>query len=1024
MDHSHHHHHHHPHQHHPHHHHHHRLPAGTSSTVRLLPAHAVSATSGGYYGEHYRHIAGSGGGGPGPGAGPGGGGGAGGIHLIPAGTSSPSSAAAYQLYHARAAAAAAAAHYAATVNPSKMSKGIYGQQVVVLNSQESKGEKESSSINSWFTWKRKSKTQTEKTTASVAARGVHTCGQQAFQQQQHQNHTEYLSGKSAVPASLARLFAHPSGSSNQNRTVGSVKASKVPTSSTPCICSGLTESTFMAPAYFDEDDRKLEAAAAAKQRRKSVDEQKNRSSSKSTAAAVVSTSSKSKTLRAIKSRATTAGQSGKEQNGGGTLRTIRSTGSLLIEANSEKSLRHREQNVGNSMSINRSLLLPPLNQATSCDHLLMDHHQNHQKSSNHSATVNNNTANRKSILECEVNAYELLKPPPTSKNYGGKMMKSATIAVKSSRKSQAAASNHSHYEVIGGPSTKTTSSASVSMRRSSGEVGKEGEKHPSIRGIFDPANSIRIAGQSVYSSFSFEDDATSELVLVEEEPKKTSLRAGSSRRSQVEVISARRQSVVSALSRSKSTTSLSDWSFSDTNSTSNQVGTVELSPPPPSSSPKVANFHSILIEPEPDYDMDESTEDNHLHHHPLHHHHLSTKSMDRLDRISGEPANLSKTLTSTSSRNRRRSTSVTRPKGNPPPPPSSEATATTITKPPPPPPPPPPANFFDTPPSSGSSPLSLSAISLSGGSGGGLKSITANRIAPSKIHIAPADTLSFQNELKEKLNQGVKSILKKTTMTTPVVVTSNGDDNLSLTLENGSTTINTDSMESTTITTTTDSTITTTTPEGSSVEKRIHVFDLLSTSMESSLNTLNSSNKPKKHVHFRMKQGSSAAAAAAARNIEPVNSTTTTTSNTFATPVNTMISRSRSASHLLSITETIHESEENAGGGDGEAASFYDDVALPSKDSLTVTAESVLSSSRSFDDISIVSISSTASLRLRNRSSGSAYQEEKNKKRRSLITGSGNHPRSNGNVGSNNQGKFLFPFFLPFDRLLIVHYHR
>ena len=999
--------HHHHHQHHPHHHHHHRLPAGTYSTVRLLPAHAVSATSGGYYGEHYRHIAGSGGGGPGPGSGPGGGGG--GIHLIPAGTSSPFSAAAYQLYHARAAAAAAAAHYAATVNPTKMSKGIYGQQVVVLNSQETKGEKESSSINSWFTWKRKSKTQTEKTTATVAARGVHTCGQQAYQQQ-HQNHTEYLSsgGKSAVPASLARLFAHPSSSSNQNRTVGSVKAAgKVPTSSTPCICSGLTESTFMAPAYFDEDDRKLEAAA--KQRRKSVDEQKNRSSSKSTAEAVVSTSSKSKTLRAIKSRATTAGQSGKEQNGGGTLRAIRSTGSLLIEANSEKSLRHREQQNGNS--INRSLLLPPLNQATSCDHLLMDYHNHHQKSSNHSATVNNNTANRKSILECEVNAYELLKPPPTSKSHGGKMMKSATIAVKSSRKSQA--SNHSHYEVIGGPSTKTTSSASVSMRRSSGGVGKEGEKHPSIRGIFDPANSIRIAGQSVYSSFSFEDDATSELVLVEEEPKKTSLRAGSSRRSQVEVISrTRRQSIVSSLSRSKSTTSLSDWSFSDTNSTSNQVGTVELSPPPPSSSPKVANFHSILIEPEPDYDMDESTEDHHHHHHPLHHHHLSTKSMDRLDRISGEPANLSKTLTSTNSQNRRRSTSVTRPKGNPPPPPSSEATATTITKPPPPPPPPPPANFFDTPPSSGSSPLSLSAISLSGGSGGGLKSITANRIVPSKIHIAPADTLSFQNELKEKLNQGVKSILKKTTMTTPVVVTSNGDDNLSSTLENGSTTINTDSMESTTITTTTDSTITTTTPEGSSVEKRIHVFDLLSTSMESSLNTLNSSNKPKKHVHFRMKQGSSAAAAAAARNIEPVNSTTTTTSNTSATLVNTMISRSRSASHLLSITETIHESEENAGGGDGEAASFYDDVALPSKDSLTVTAEAVLSSSRSFDDISIVSISSTASLRLRNRSSGSAYQEEKNKKRRSLITGSGNHPCSNGNVGSNSQGKFLFPLFL------------
>lgn len=784
-----------------------RHPSNYSNTVRVLGPvvpfydHATATA-------HHRHIAG----GPGPGPGPGGGAVVYGQPILVATShhhhhqQQHHQPTAYQLYHSRA---------FSTVNPSKMGKSaIIYQQHQQQQVTESKGA--TSTLNNWFTWKRKPKASAQSTTVTNgtahrvhATSGQHTCH---YHQQQQQHISEYCPGtgqsvsQTQVPPSLARLFMAPSSA----RSASVKGASK-------CLCSGLTESTFAAPTYYDEEE-----TALSKQNRKSVDE--NGALAKM---AGNKCKSKSKTLRAIK-----ASKSGKGvievSASGGTLRSI-STGSLL--------------NAADSMPVSRpfsTLNLNRLNAAKSCDQLM---------------------ANRKSILECDINPYELVETRKGSKNSkNSSKVKCATVAVKSSRRSQSQATPASsvHYDSIEciEPGTRE-----ILHRSANGRA-------PLYSGIFNPANSIRIAGQSVYSSFNVNDE--SQLKLEEQTTMTTTITTTIQQSRYKSSIDVNQQtpghSIPSsqALHRSKSTASLSEWSFGS-GEAAIRNGTSHIAV-----TPKVSNFHSVLIEPEPDYDMDDEE--------PVMSHQervMNTKSMDRLDLLATRIGNSTGDDTDrkghTCNRRRRSISSVTRPKVSPPAPPELPGGGGGNI---PLPPPPPPANYFNNSSPSGSpntSPIQSLCVSTTSLSASLLSLKPATKSAGTTKAV-PADSLSFQNELKEKLNQGVKSILKKTNtnglnrpMTESAATASTDSD--SSPSESAS-----DSLEST--------------DSCGSVENRIQAFEQSSSEASQA--------KPKKHVHFRMKSRGG-------------------------------MSRSRSTSHI--ITETIHEEDDEH--------NFYDDVAIPSSASAT-----------------------------------------------------------------------------------------
>ncbi|KAI2797732.1 hypothetical protein BLOT_015455 [Blomia tropicalis] len=688
---------------------------------------------------------------------------------------------------------------------------IYGhlQQPKVKHQQT---EQSGSSLNTWFTWKRKSKNNSS-SNGTQRPINVHSHHHHHHhhhsQQQQHQHVSEYCpaanGSQSHVPPSLARLFVQPNGRSATTNCTTSPSS----TSSKPmCLCSGLTQSTFMAPTYFDDDD----------------DDATNDKDKQHRATSLESSNHlkyKSKTLKSHKS-----GKSSFEMNG--TIRSI-STGSLLLTTNGNKndcSISTKNQQQQQQKRVTRpfnTLNMNRLNQAKSCDQL-------HSNSSMEYGSFN--TTNRKSILECDINPYELIETERKHKTKD--KIKCATIAVKSSRngyRTKREIDDGDEYEDY----LDENEDYEQHHHRSISTLNRHGHGRSRIhKGIFQAANSIRIAGQSVYSSIK---NDTNHLTYSEYDGSGVGgggVDKSGKFKSSIDV----NQSVNDdrpKMLRCKSSTSLCEWNFD-----SSTTNTTERT------KPKAANFHSILIEPEPDYDMEESE--------------IILDHSKTTDGGTNQSIESSKCDTI----NRRiRSSSITRPKVNPPPPPEPiSLPPPTIAPPPPPPPPPPPSDYFTS--SENSSPtISLSTLSSSIST---LKPIGS--INGKSSNLQPSDSISFQNELKEKLNQGVKSILKKTTTNRIVDESSNDSSNDSLES-------NVDSSSSSTLTT------------SSSVENRIQAFEQSTTilnGMEPSMI------KPKKHVHFRVKTR------------------------------NGHLSRSRSTSHI--ITETIHEEDDEH--------SYYDDVAIPS----------------------------------------------------------------------------------------------
>ena len=787
------------------------------NTVRILAPVMPFYDHGATLVTHHRHLASAGG--PGPGPGPGGG--PPGMFAQPILVSAHSTTyhPTYQLYRAY-----------RTMNPTKLAKSaVIYQQRQQMVTETRPCQQQTSSMNTWFTWKRKNKNS-------------NTVGPNSINDTHHQHVSEYCPAanlsasqtSSSVPPSLARLFVQP------NHSAASVKNNvNNNTTKSICICKGLTESTFMAPTYFNDDDQMQQELCD--QRKKPLDDNNFK---------LFKCKSKSKTLRPIS-------QSTPVIDSRDTLRSI-STDSLLFEESSS----FKDKNLC------KSQITKQINEAKSFEQL-----------TNSSTQESNIARNRKSILECNVNPYELvesLNKKRATKESKKCKVKSATVAAKSSRRS------HNHVR------SNRIEYDSIECLLASGDQVHHNNygRSPLYKGIFNPAKSIRIAGQSVYSSISFGAD---ELMI--EERQITAIQSSKFK----SVIDINHQQHHQQLNNQSSTElqryKSTDWNFDSTEPSNSKIQLLNvasvLTDSTNNSSLKLSNFHSVLIEPEPDYDIDEdekvtitdskqiskSTDS------------ISTQS-DYKQQFSSHTCHNFKFVHSYNRRNR--SNSVTRPKVNPPPPPppSSLEVSTIIPKPPPPPPP----NFFvnvNTAISSdtNASPMSTGSFSLSSQNQSPKLSNSVNSL-PGKT-----DSLSFQNELKEKLNQGVKSILKKT-------VTLGVSRSLSNIDSDSSTTDIGDSLEST--------------DSCGSVENHIQAFESSSGSDSGGSSTLFS--KPKKHVHFRVKSR------------------------------NGHLSRSRSTSHI--ITETIEEEEDEH--------YFYDDVAIPLGQSHNLT--------RSFDDISIISISSCSSV--------------------------------------------------------------
>ena len=531
--------------------------------------------------------------------------------------------------------------------------GHHYNTISATRSKKAPKQHQSSPLNALFTWKRKSKTSKTDSNGTLTSRNVeeYCCSSASLAAAyQHQSSQQ----AQPVPQSLARLFVQ--SSSGQSTLKASSKPSK------PCICSGLTESTFKPPTYYeDEFVTKM-------------------------------SSSRKGTLRSV-------------QNRQGTVRSI-STDSLFEQKlKPYNTVNERRLNPAKSMEYFTATNAANTTTAAVAVATQATPSTNSNKC-NKNGSAHYCQSSRRSILECNVNPYELVLDGGGSHKVSRKLMmdkkaKSATVAAKSSRK------------CYGPVSTPTICSSKPVCYDRIDCVEPKKKKKP--LSIFNPANSVRIAGQSVYSTIKYDDS------LLSEGKWQTQAKVNSGGETK------------NGLTRSKSSSSLSSWSFDST--TSRSV--------PDSPKSKLNSYQATLIEPEPDYDMDEEDESR-----------TSTKAKSESNQKSKSSESKhsfsAKTFSSNLLSYGRKLSSMARPKMLPPPPPPtgrSSSTPTLPPLPPPPPPPPPPPNYLLTPP------ITLPTCPSQEVTKRSLVSVLENRVT---------SQTSYQNELKEKLNQGVKSILKKT----------------------------------------------------------------------------------------------------------------------------------------------------------------------------------------------------------------------------------------------------------------------
>ncbi|KPM02818.1 hypothetical protein QR98_0012410 [Sarcoptes scabiei] len=543
----------------------------------------------------------------------------------------------------------------------------FDQRSMKLNASSSSSS--SSPMNALFTWKKKTKNLVKNVKSSGVSNRHSSLMlfQQQQQQQQHQHQRFCDSGtelppktlssstsSQSVPPSLARLFSnvHQQQQQHQQQLTGTqtptqtfrFKVDSVTNESkqVACVCRGLTGSTFMAPSYFDDDDRDLV-------RPKKINPQK---------------------------------QSSKNGCGGATIRS-RSTDSLFdSDRNHSKSqTTYDSLNVGKTVTKRSTATVRPfrtinekaLNVAKSLERLVLSPSIITSTTESISPLSKSKNDNRRSILECKVNPYELvLENSPSNDDE---------------------------------------------------EIGEfQEQSKPKSK-----PNSIRIAGQTIYSSMknqleivedfdrNHRDNFIDDHIDRSSHDSSFSPSIDSVRKKQS--LKLKQLLSINQMRRSKSSGSLSSWSF-DSNSNSDS----SLNP-----------NGGAIDEPEPDYDLDEennlisnsdSNQNSNLHHHHHHHH----NQID--DRIRCESSPPKKKISDVSILNR--------PKNSPPPPP----------------PPPPPEYFSSTP--------NLTQLSNIGQKLSDPKVRTSGKQSRTVIASTTPIVDSYQNELKEKLNLGIKSILKKT----------------------------------------------------------------------------------------------------------------------------------------------------------------------------------------------------------------------------------------------------------------------
>ncbi|OTF77648.1 hypothetical protein BLA29_006392, partial [Euroglyphus maynei] len=386
-----------------------------------------------------------------------------------------------------------------------------------------------SSLNGLFTWRRKSKNnKTISNAGAVSGDRTLIARHTNYRHAQHvatnvPNATSSSSSKS-IPPSLARLFVHDTSGSQHSSPSDSL-----------CVCRGLTGSTFMAPSYFDDDDSQLIAPSKVKHK------------------------------------------------------SVRSMSNDSIVTHSNQQFTHTKRHITSVAmgkpfhTINERRLA---NASKSLDRIASQSSGKQLITSNNQSVDHSSNSNRRSILECNVNPYELVlsngsKQEPDASAKVGKRnkpkWKATTVAVKSSHPI-------SYHHTMNPKATNMIDAClDCKDKKSTNRL---------IRNLFSKANSIRIAGQTVYSAIKFSDCPHDQLAgLFGHEANLQQL------------------PTTNALHRTRSSGSLSSsWSF-DSNSQSNSDSSLNRTSNASRRRQDVdQRVLTLLDEPEPDYDLDENVQ--------------------------------------------------------------------------------------------------------------------------------------------------------------------------------------------------------------------------------------------------------------------------------------------------------------------------------------------------------------------------------------------------------------------------------
>lgn len=267
-----------------------------------------------------------------------------------------------------------------TVNTAKL-KLIQQQQ------QQIKSNK--SPLNALFTWKRKSNKQSTPTKNGAAASLITSGTLTTTPKQQH----PCCSISNSVPSSLARLFPQQSATKNDPTDMNIV-------SSLSCVCRGLTGSTFMVPTYFDDDTGELIAHSSVKNKFSNSNDSK----------------SKSGTVRSVSNNSLFDYNNHNKQS-------KLSANSIYHRSAIKPFQTMNERKLNGTKSMERIPVAKPvppptppsnyLSASTPSIKSIVNNNNNNQNSntnqeSSSQTTSGSTISNRRSILECNVNPYELV----------------------------------------------------------------------------------------------------------------------------------------------------------------------------------------------------------------------------------------------------------------------------------------------------------------------------------------------------------------------------------------------------------------------------------------------------------------------------------------------------------------------------------------------------------------------------------------------------------------------------------------